>query len=56
MTTIKNVAAFKKSLSATKEISVDSAESEKTETNKIKGHIYIDTDSVKVAPLPKQQM
>lgn len=46
----------------TKEISVDSAEytdrcteSEKTETNKIKGHIYIDTDSVKVAPLPEQQ-
>lgn len=45
-----------------KEISVDSAEytdrcteSEKTETNKIKGHIYIDTDSVKVAPLPEQQ-
>lgn len=30
-------------------------ESEKTETNKIKGHIYIDTDSVKVAPLPEQQ-
>ena len=28
---------------------------QKTETNKIKGHIYIDTDSVKVAPLPKQQ-
>lgn len=27
----------------------------KTETNKIKGHIYIDTDSVKVAPLPEQQ-
>lgn len=46
----------------TKEISVDSekytdrcTESEKTETNKIKGHIYIDTDSVKVAPLPEQQ-
>lgn len=42
----------------TTEISVDSAEyteSEKTETNKIKGHIYIDTDSVKVAPLPEQQ-
>ena len=45
-----------------KEISVDSeeytdrcTESEKTETNKIKGHIYIDTDSVKVAPLPEQQ-
>lgn len=28
---------------------------QKTETNKIKGHIYIDTDSVKVAPLPEQQ-
>lgn len=27
----------------------------KTETNEIKGHIYIDTDSVKVAPLPEQQ-
>lgn len=27
----------------------------KTETNKIKGHIYIDTDSVKVAPLPEPQ-
>lgn len=46
----------------TKEISVDSeeytdrcTESEKTETNKIKGYIYIDTDSVKVAPLPEQQ-
>lgn len=45
-----------------KEKSVDSeeytdrcTESEKTETNKIKGHIYIDTDSVKVAPLPEQQ-
>ncbi len=25
------------------------------ETNKIKGHIYVDTDSVKVAPLPEQQ-
>lgn len=43
----------------TKEISVDSeeytdrcTESEKTETNKIKGHIYIDTDSVIIAPLP----
>ena len=45
-----------------KEISVDSeeytdrcTESEKTETNKIKGHIYIDTDSLKVTPLPEQQ-
>lgn len=44
------------------EISVDSeeytdrcTESEKTETNKIKGYIYIDTDSVKVEPLPEQQ-
>lgn len=27
----------------------------KTETNKIKGHIYIDTDSVKGVPLPEQQ-
>lgn len=26
-----------------------------TENNDIKGHIYIDTDSVKVAPLPEQQ-
>lgn len=47
----------------TKEISVDSeeytdrcTESEKTETNKIKGHIYIDTDSVIIAPLPEKKV
>lgn len=39
----------------TKEISVDSEEytDRCTETNKIKGHIYIDTDSLKVASLPE---
>lgn len=47
----------------TKEISVDSeeytdrcTESEKTETNKIKGHLYIDTDSVIIAPLPEKKV
>lgn len=28
---------------------------DETENNDIKGHIYVDTDSVKVAPLPEQQ-
>lgn len=32
------------------------AETNKTENNDIKGHIYIDTDSVKVAPLPEQKI
>lgn len=34
---------------------VETKETDETENNDIKGHIYIDTDSVKVAPLPEQQ-
>ena len=34
---------------------VETKETDETEINDIKGHIYIDTDSVKVAPLPEQQ-
>lgn len=42
------------------EVAKESEETDKTEycestNNDIKGHIYIDTDSVKVAPLPEQQ-
>ena len=35
---------------------VETKETDETENNDIKGHIYIDTDSVKVAPLPEQQI
>lgn len=34
---------------------VETKETDETENNDIKGHIYVDTDSVKVAPLPEQQ-
>jgi hypothetical protein len=34
---------------------VETKETDETENNDIKGNIYIDTDSVKVAPLPEQQ-
>lgn len=34
---------------------VETKETDETENNDIKGHIYVDTDSLKVAPLPEQQ-
>lgn len=34
---------------------VETKETDETENNDIKGHIYVDTDSVKVAPLPEPQ-
>lgn len=34
---------------------VETKETDETENNDIKGHIYVDTDSVKGAPLPEQQ-
>lgn len=34
---------------------VETKETDETENNDIKGHIYIDTDSLEVAPLPEQQ-
>lgn len=42
------------------EVAKENEETDKTENcestnNDIKGHIYVDTDSVKVAPLPEQQ-